>query len=92
MSDTTINESREKFEVTFIIQSSKLDFEAISAAMNIAPSYTHKAGDVSLTKKYYHMICGRLRHRHLRDKRNRSMPSLNGWQAIKTALRVYKTD
>lgn len=45
------NERRENFRVTFVIQSPRLDFEAISRAINIAPSHTHRVGDLSKTNK-----------------------------------------
>ncbi len=42
---------REDFRVTFVVQGTNLDLEAISRAINIAPTHIHRAGDLSLTKK-----------------------------------------
>jgi hypothetical protein len=53
MSNKHANEPRESFRVTFVIQGLSLDFEAISRALNITPTHTHRTRDLSKTKRRF---------------------------------------
>jgi hypothetical protein len=54
MSNIDAERPKESFRVSFVIQGSGLDFEAIARGINIAPSHIHRIGDISKAKHTYH--------------------------------------
>jgi hypothetical protein len=53
MNELEAEESPNSYRATFVIQGENLDLEAISNALMLSPTHTHRKGDLSRLKKPY---------------------------------------
>jgi Domain of unknown function (DUF4279) len=53
MSELEMEEARDSYRATFVIQEDDLDLEAISNALKLSPTHTHRKGDLSRLGKAY---------------------------------------